>query len=120
MNYDWIDGYVLEKPGVEKSFKPEWNMQLYKVGGKIFLEFGGDKYGAPIYTMKLEPALSTLLRAQFPGAVVPGYYSNKVHWSSLYVSGGVPDETVRAMLDNAYECVFSSLPKKLKSDIRGE
>lgn len=118
MTYDWIDGYVLGKPGVEKSFKPEWNMQLYRIGGKIFLEFGGDKNGVPIYTMKLEPAFSELLRAQFPDSIVPGYYCNKVHWSSLYLDGSVPDETVRSMLDNAYQIVLAALPKKQQDSIR--
>ncbi len=118
MNMDWIDTYALEKPGVKKSFKPEWNMQLYRVGGKIFLEFGGDKSGIPIYTMKLEPMLSELLRAQYPGKIVPGYYSNKLHWSSLYLDAGVPDSTVRAMIDNAYSIVFSALSKKLQKEIR--
>lgn len=117
MNYEWVDTYVLGKRGVEKSFKPEWNMQLYRVGSKIFLESGGDKYGKPIYTIKLEPALSELLRTQYPEAIVPGYYSNKTHWSSLYLDGDVPDETVRAMVDNAYDIVFGSLTKKLQQEI---
>lgn len=117
MNYDWLDAYVLAKKGVEKSFKAEWNMQLYRVGGKIFFESDGDKYGKPIYTIKLEPALSDLLRVQYPEAIVPGYYSNKTHWSSLYLDGGVPDDTVRAMADNAYKIVFESLPKKRQQEI---
>ena len=116
--FEWIDAYALEKPGVEKSYKAEWNMQLYRVGGKIFLEFGGDKYGKPIYTMKLEPAFSELLRKQYPDMIVPGYYCNKVHWSSLYLDSPVPDETVRAMLDNAYTTVFSALPKKVQAEIQ--
>ncbi|MDO4572172.1 MAG: MmcQ/YjbR family DNA-binding protein [Clostridia bacterium] len=112
---DWIDAYALQKPGVEKSYKAEWDMQLYRVGGKIFLEFGGDRQGVPIYTMKLEPAYSELLRAQYPGSVVPGYYANKLHWSSVYLDGAVPDETWKSMIDNAYALVFSSLSKKLRA-----
>ena len=117
--YDWADACALALPGVEKSFKAEWNMQLYRVGGKIFLESGGDKYGKPIWTMKLEPAFSELLRAQYPGRVVPGYYANKVHWSSLYFDADVPDETVRAMIGNAYRIVFASLSQKARAAIDG-
>lgn len=92
-------------------------MTLYRVGDKIFAETGGDKEGTPILTMKLEPAYSDLLRAQYPGAVVPGYYSNKIHWSSVYFDSAVPEDAMRVMLDHAYGLVFSSLTKKCRQQI---
>lgn len=116
----WIDAYCLEKPGVTREFKVSWNMHLYRVGDKIFAETGGDKAGAPILSVKLEPAFSELLRAQYPGAVVPGYYCNKVHWSSVYYDSAVPDDTVKAMLDNAYGIVFAALPKKVREAVLAE
>ncbi len=114
---EWIGAYCLGKKGVVKAFKPEWNMTLFLLFGKIFAELGNYRDGRPILTVKLEPAFSELLRAKFPGAVIPGYYCNKTHWSSMFLESDVPDETARAMLDNAYAAVLSSLPKKERAAV---
>jgi len=114
---DWISDYCLQKKGVESTFKPAWNMTLFLLGGKIFAELGEYRDGRALLTVKLEPAFSDLLRAQYPGDVIPGYYSNKVHWSSLFLDSAVPDATARAMLDNAYACLLASLPSKVRGAI---
>ncbi len=119
MNYDWIDAYCLEKRGVTKDYQPAWEAERYFLGGKMFAMRGGDKTGRPIFTMKLEPALSDLLRTQYED-VVPGYYMNKTHWSSLYLDGTVSDEQARGMIDKSYEAAFLALPKKIQREIAGE
>lgn len=113
MPYDWLDRYLLDKPGVTKDYKVEWHMTRYMVAGKQFASFGGDKEGKPIYTFKLEPAFSVFLRGQYP-CIVPGYYCNKEHWSSMYLDGGVPDDIVRDMADDSYRQILNKLPKKIR------
>ena len=120
MSYDWIGEYCLQKPGVTKDYQPEWKATRYFAGGKMFAMQGGDKDGKPIFTMKLEPALGDFLRHQHPGDIVPGYYMNKIHWNSLYLEGNVPEETVREMIDKAYEAGLAALPKKKRLEIEGE
>ncbi len=117
---DWIIDYCMQKPGVELEFKAAWNANLCRVGGKIFLMLGEFKDGRPLMTVKLEPAFSDLLRAQYPGDVIPGYYSNKTHWSSLFLDSDVGDDVTRAMLDNAYETTFESLTKMSQTAILGK
>ena len=112
-----IEPYCMAKPGVTKEYKAAWNMDLYRVGGKIFAETGGDRAETPILTVKLEPAFSELLRMQYPGLVVPGYYSNKLHWSSAYFDPAIPDSVFFTMMDQAYALVFSALPVKIKRSI---
>jgi len=119
MKYEWVDDYCLAKKGVEKDYKVEWSMTRYMIHGKMFLSLGGDKYGKPIYTVKLEPEHGILLREQFP-EIVPGYYSNKMHWNSVYVDGNVSDEMMREMVDEAYSIVFAALPKKVQAEIEAE
>ena len=114
---DFIRAYSMSKKGVEEEFKVEWNATLYRIGGKIFVMWGEYKDGRPLLTVKLEPALSDILRAKYPGDVVPGYYSNKTHWSSLFVDSAVPDDVIYAMLDNGYATTFSSLTAKAKAAI---
>lgn len=116
---DWIVAYCMEKPGVTKEFKPAWNATLCRVGGKIFLMLGEYKNGRALMTVKLEPALSEILRCQYPGDIIPGYYTDKTHWSSLFLGTDVPDDTARMMLDNAYETTLRTLSKKKQAEIGG-
>ena len=117
MAYDWLDGYLMDKPGVVKDFKVEWGMTRYMIAEKMFAAFGGDKYAKPIFTVKLDPAFGECLRNQYT-CVVPGYYMNKVHWNSMYLDGDVPDETVRQMADNAYEITVKKLTKKEQEAVK--
>lgn len=118
MKYEWLDAYWLGKPGVEKDYKAEWEATRYMLRGKMFAMTGGDKHGRPIVTMKLEPAFNELLQRQYK-QIVPGYYMNKQHWSSLYVEGDVPDEVVRDMADQAYRVLLASLSKKVQQELSG-
>ena len=116
--YEWLDEYCLDLPGAAKDYKQEWDAVLYTVGGKIFALCGGDKNGESIITLMLDPANGDLMRQQNKG-IVPGYYMNKEHWNSLYLEGGVPDDVVRAMINESHQLVFQSLSKKTRNAIMG-
>ena len=117
---DFIRPYSMSKKAVEEEFKPEWNATVYRIGGKIFVMWGEYKDGRPLLTVKLEPALSEILRAKYPGDVIPGYYTNKTHWSSLFLDSAVSDDIIYTMLDNGYETTLSSLSAKARAAIRGD
>jgi len=114
----WIHDYCMQKSGVTEEFKEAWNSQLYKLGGKIFVMHGEYKDGRPLLTVKLEPAFSEILRLQYAGDIIPGYYTDKTHWSSLFLDREVPEDVARAMLDNGYESILDALPKKTQALIR--
>ncbi|MEI7885038.1 MAG: MmcQ/YjbR family DNA-binding protein [Clostridia bacterium] len=116
MKYEWLDRYCLAKAGVEKDYKLEWNATRYLLRGKMFAMQGGDKYGCAIITMKLEPMFGELLRKEYQD-IVPGYYMNKQHWNSLYLSGEVPEEVLQEMLDQAYNIIFAALSQKMQKEI---
>lgn len=116
MKYEWLDAYCLAKKGVTKDFQPEWQATRYWIGEKMFAMLGGDREGKPIITMKLEPDYSSFLRQSFSD-IVPGYYMNKEHWSSLYLEGSVPDEVLREMLDHAYLLVLHKFSAKKQKEI---
>ncbi|WP_195269063.1 MmcQ/YjbR family DNA-binding protein [Eubacterium sp. 1001713B170207_170306_E7] len=115
--YPWIDACFLEKKGVEKAWQAEWEAMKYLLHGKMFAFMGTHKTGDPILTLKLPPEEGLALRAAYPGAIIPGYYMNKVHWNTLYLERDVPEDTVRKMLDSAYETILKSLPKKVQREI---
>lgn len=118
MKYEWLDEYSLQKPGAVKDYKDEWGAFRYMVGGKFFALLGGDKAGKPIVSLKLEPALGSMLREQHAD-IVPGYYLNKEHWNSVYLEGDTPDDVLRMMINESYRLVLSGLPKKTQREITG-
>lgn len=117
MKYEWIDEFLLEKKGVTKDFKKEWNWVRYLIGGKMFAAICLGENDKPYYiTLKLEPMEGEFLRNQYPD-IIPGYYMNKVHWNSVNPDGEVPDELLKDMLDKSYELVLKGFSKKKREEI---
>ncbi len=117
MKYPWLDKYLLDKRGVSKDLKQEWNWLRYMLGGKIFCAVCLDDKNVPYYiTLKLEPARGDALRKLYDD-ILPGYYMNKTHWNSVKPGGAVPDSLLREMLDESYGLVLHSLPKKIQNEI---
>ena len=117
MRYDWMDAYLLAKPGVTRDFKAEWNWTRYMVGGKLFCALCHDDAGGDVYiTVKLEPLRGEFLRAQYDD-VIPGYYCNKVHWNSVKTAGTLPEDILRDMLDESYRLVAQGLTKKARREL---
>ncbi len=123
MKYPWIDEYLLKKPGVTKDLQESWNWVRYHVGGKMFAAvlLDGANGNKPYYiNLKLEPLEGEFYRRQYPGGVIPGYYSNKLHWNSILPDGAVPEELLREMLDKSYALVLGGFSRKKQREILGE
>lgn len=119
MRYTWIDDYLLQKRAVTKDLKKEWNWIRYQIGGKMFAAICLDQNDRPYYiNLKLEPAEGEFLRSQYPD-IIPGYYSDKVHWNSVNPDGEVPDELLMDLLDKSYHLVLAGFGKKKQREILG-
>ncbi len=119
MKYEWIDEYLLKKPGVTKDLQKDWNWIRYQIDGKMFAAICRDDNDKPYYiTLKLEPLEGDFFRRQYED-IIPGYYMNKVHWNSVKADGDVPDDLLKDMLDHAYQIVFDGLSKKKQKEILG-
>ena len=120
--YDWLDEYLLAKPGAVKDYKPEWGWWRYQVGGKLFAATRrpGPEHkgydGRELLTLKCEPMLAELFRAEYPD-VIPGFYMDKRNWNSVFLDGAVPDEVLCDLCDRSYQLVFQKLTKKLQREI---
>lgn len=124
LRYPGLDAFLMRLPGVQKDFKVEWQWLRYQVGAKLFaalctpgLEHGSHG-GRNMLILKCDPMLAELYRAQYAD-VVPGFYSNKQHWNSVYLDGDVPRELVFSMCEHAYAQTLSKLPKKIQKEICG-
>lgn len=120
-NYPWIHEELLNKAGVVKDFKMEWNWHRYLIGGKMYAAVCvDDKSGEEVLlTLKLEPLEGELLRKQYED-IIPGYYMNKTHWNSVKLNGDVPDEVIRHMMAESYRLIAGSLPKKVQKELELE
>lgn len=117
MRYTWLDEYLLEKTGVTKDHKKEWNWIRYQIGGKMFAAVCLNEQNEAYYiNLKLEPEEGAFLRTQYED-IIPGYYSNKVHWNSVKPDGAVPDDLLKDLLDKSYQLVFGGLSKKKQREI---
>lgn len=120
--YDWLDGYLLAKPGVAKDYKLEWGWWRYQVGGRLFASTcqPGEQYKGydcrELLNFKCEPMLSELLRKEYPD-IIPGFYMDKRCWNSVFLDGMVPDDVLRDLCDRSYALVFAKLARKLQREI---
>ncbi len=118
--YLWLDEHLRKQPGASREFQPAWQAYKYMLRGKLFAYIGvNDQNGRPIVTMKLEPLYSELLRREYSD-IVPGYYMNKLHWSTVYLDGNVPQEVIADMVCASYRVMLSSLSKKTQRELLGE
>lgn len=123
--YEWLEEHLMSKPGAEKDYKTEWGWYRFRVHEKMFAAIctPGEKYpaygGRTIISLKCEPQLAELFRAQYKD-VIPGFYMDKVNWNSIFLDGEVPDDVLRGMCDMAYSLIFSKLTKKAQKEILGE
>lgn len=117
MKYNWMDEFLLNKKGVTKDLKEEWNWIRYMIGGKMFAAICLNDDNEPFYiTLKLEPLEGEVFRNKYPD-IIPGYYMNKVHWNSIKTDGNVPDDLVKDMLDKSYDLVLKGFSKKRQQEI---
>jgi len=54
--------------------------------------------------LKCPPALIFVLRDKYK-AVLPGYYSNKMHWNTIIHGKDVSDEEIKKMIQMSYDLV---------------
>lgn len=115
--YQWLDICLQNQPSTIKEFHPAWQAYRYLLFGKMYAYIGiDDRNGRPIITLKLEPIFSDLLRQEYED-VVPGYYMNKLHWSTVYLDGVVPQEVITDIVSVSYKLVRSSLSQKKQREL---
>ena len=117
--YRWLDEFLQKQPATTKEFQPAWQAYKYLLRGKMYAYVGvNDQNSRPIITLKLEPAFSEMLRREYAD-IVPAYYMNKVHWSTIYLDGEVPREMLADIVLASHKVLLSSLSRKAQWEILG-
>ena len=104
--------YALAKPGAWPD-QPWEGDHVAKVGdgshGKIFAFLGPDSVGVKGGATR-EEADEWL--ARYPGDAAVMAYIGRSGWNTLTVGGGIPDDELRAAVDDSYALVVAKLPRK--------
>lgn len=129
MDYAHIDERLLSHAGASRAFHEAWGWMVYWVGGKQFAcelvaapEAKKPYAGRHLLSLKCDPDRIRELRAEYPNAVLPGYYSDGRTWISVDIDcvgrpGGPSGDLVLDLCDMSYRLVFSKLTKRAQREI---
>ena len=121
-HYPFLEGHLMSKPGAEQDFKIEWQWQRYLVRGKMYAAVCtpdvkyAEHAGRTMVLLKCDPLLAEAFRATYTD-VVPGFYSDKRTWNTIYLDGAVPDQVLRDMCDMSYRLVTEKLTKAIQREL---
>jgi predicted DNA-binding protein (MmcQ/YjbR family) len=101
--------------GAEESYPFSPTASVFKVHGKIFA-IAALEAEPPSISLKCEPALAEQLRGDH-AAITPGYHLNKRHWNTVRIDGSLPERLVRDMVEDSYDLVVESLPKRVRREL---
>ncbi|WP_447038875.1 MmcQ/YjbR family DNA-binding protein [Streptomyces sp. DSM 118878] len=90
-----------------RPFSP--GLDVYKVGGKVFLIVTDDP-DEQIITVKCEPEHARALERGH-SSIAPGRYLDKRHWISLGPGPGVTKRLINDVVEHSYDLVVDSLPR---------
>lgn len=116
MNHEFLRDYCMNKKGVTEELPFGNDTLVFKVMGKIFMLTGLEDDSFRI-NVKCDPETAMELREKYE-AVYPGYHMNKKHWNSVEIDGSIPQKEVLKMIDDSYDLVISTMPKKLKEQLK--
>ena len=114
MNIEELREYCLGLKAVTESFPFDETTLVFKVMNKIFCLLGLDDTRV---SLKNDPEKNVELRAHYP-AIIPGYHLNKQHWNTIELDGTVPVVIMKEMIDESYDLIVKSLPKKKQEEFK--
>lgn len=76
-----------------------------------------DLEGNLAISVKNNPEKNIELREEYP-AVKPGYHMNKKYWNTIDLNGTIPDDMIKNLIDESYDLVTMSLPRKIQQEIK--
>jgi predicted DNA-binding protein (MmcQ/YjbR family) len=104
-----LHDYLLSFSNAWLDFPFGEGISVYKIGhtetggGKMFAIVKDDS--KPLQaSLKCDPLLAERLREVYE-TVVPGYHLNKKHWNTILLTGQMPEEEFRSLVQLSYRLV---------------
>ena len=101
--------YCLQKKFVTEEFPFGEETLVFKVSGKMFALTNIEDFER--VNLKCDPHKAIELRERYE-EILPGYHMNKKHWNTVQMNGSLPLKLIKEMIDDSYDLVVQSLPKK--------
>lgn len=115
MDIETLREYCLSKKAVTEDFPFGETTLVFRVKEKIFLLVALD--ADPLqFNAKCDPDKAAELREMYD-AVKPGYHMNKKHWNTIIIDGSISSKLIKEMIDDSYNLIVQSLPKKIKDSL---
>lgn len=114
MNIEEFRDYCMSKPFVTEGVPFGPDVLVLKAHGKMFALAGMTDFDG--MNLKCDPERALELRATYNG-IEPGYHMSKKHWNTVKVNMDVPRDLLFELIDDSYDLVFSSLPKKIREQV---
>ena len=115
MHIETLREYCLSKKAVTEDFPFGETTLVFRVKEKIFLLVALDT--DPLqFNAKCDPEKAMELREAYD-AVKPGYHMNKKHWNTIIIDGSISSKLIKEMIDDSYNLIVQSLPKKIKDSL---
>ncbi len=111
MDVEHLRAYCLSKPHTTESTPFDHDTLVFKVHNKMYCLCSIGSFTG--VNVKCEPEIAEELRAEYI-AVEPGFHMNKKHWNTVKINQDVDDTHLLKMVDDSYNLIFASLPKKVK------
>lgn len=108
--------YVLSLPLVEECTPFDETTLVYKIGGRMFACADMEEFDR--VTVKHDPDEGEALRDRY-AEITPAFHFNKRYWSSLSVSGDLPDALIRRLIRSSYFYTLRNTvtPKRLREEL---
>jgi predicted DNA-binding protein (MmcQ/YjbR family) len=118
MTLDELRALLLAKPGASEDFPFGPEPLVAKVAGRMFALVSFRKPPLEL-SLKCDPYHGQLLRDSY-AAIAPGYHLNKRHWITVTLDGTVPEEQLRALIDESYALVVKGLSAAARRALEGQ
>jgi predicted DNA-binding protein (MmcQ/YjbR family) len=115
MNIEELREYCMAKKHVTESFPFDNETLVFKVMNKMFALTGINSNPVSV-NLKCDPEKAIALREEY-SCVLPGYHMNKQHWNTVIVDGSVSDKLVMEWIDDSYNLIVASLPKRVREQM---
>lgn len=116
MHVDEIRLYALSLPQTSEGFPFNQDTLVFKVFDKMFLLLGLESQPLRM-NFKARPEDNIRYREDYP-SVLPGYHSNKRHWSTVIIDGSVSEVQLRKWILDSFWLASANLPKYQQKQLR--
>lgn len=117
MDIEKLREYCLSKISTSEDFPFDETTLTFKIKGKMYCLIDLDSPDS--INLKCDPEKVVELREEYD-EIIPGYHMNKKHWNTVDIRGTLKDSFIFEMIDDSYDLVVETLPKKLRLELTGD